>query len=230
MILGLSLDDLRSSDLPRLFRAPTHDELFPAERLVASFVETLAGLGVDPRLPFEFRYLGDNAITETYAFLFQHLLDDPRWLARHLGVEDASALIAFARAKRLLYLRRYAAKLSYELELHSGVNAPSHGSLQDRYAELLGGALQLRRPRDMFLADVDPGFYCTCYLRAWALETRLRAHLRERFGAEWFRSAEAGAAQRELWRQGQRSTPEELLSQLTGERLDFGVLVEDLGV
>jgi hypothetical protein len=80
----------------------------------------------------------------------------------------------------------------------------------------------------MYLADVDPGFYCACYLRSWALETHLRRHLRERFGPAWFDSAEAGELLRDLWREGQRRTPEELLGELTGERLDFGVLLDDL--
>nr|MDQ4040914.1 hypothetical protein [Actinomycetota bacterium] len=31
--------------------------------------------GVDPALPFEFRHLGDNSITEGYAFLFDHLVE-----------------------------------------------------------------------------------------------------------------------------------------------------------
>jgi hypothetical protein len=183
---------------------------------------------VDPDLPFEFRHLGDNAITEAFAFLFQHLVEDPEWLARRLGVVDATEIAAHARAHRLVYLRRYAAKLAYELELHGadGV-APT---LADRYAELLGSALSVQWPRETFLADVDPGFYCACYLRAWALETHLRRYLRERFGTAWFDSPEAGAALRDLWREGQRLTPDELLAQLTGERLEFGVLVGDLGL
>ena len=40
---------------------------------------------VDPQLPFEFRYLGDNAITEAYAFLFEHLIEDPEWLRAPAG-------------------------------------------------------------------------------------------------------------------------------------------------
>jgi hypothetical protein len=185
---------------------------------------------VAPDLPFEFRYLGDNAVTEAYAFLLQHLIDDPDWLAHHLGVEDASELAAFARAKRLVYLRRYSAKLAYELELHGPSDGVELASRGGRYAQLLGAALQLRWPAETFLADVDPGFYCTCYLRAWALETHLRSYLRERFGPSWFDSRSAGAALQALWREGQRLTPDELLGQLTGERLDFGVLVDDLGV
>ena len=61
---------------------------------------------VDPQLPFEFRYLGDNSITESFAFLFQHLVEDPVWLERRLGVSDPAEAISYARAHRLLYLRR----------------------------------------------------------------------------------------------------------------------------
>ncbi len=32
-------------------------------------------------LPFEYRHLGDNALTEAFAFLFDHLAEDPHWLA-----------------------------------------------------------------------------------------------------------------------------------------------------
>ncbi len=186
---------------------------------------------VDRRLPFEFRHLGDNAITEAFAFLFQHLVEDPEWLARRLGVEDAGSIAEYARAHRLVYLRRYAAKLAYELELHGNDRwAGSWTGLATRYSQLLGDALQLPWPAQTYLADVDPGFYCACYLRAWALETHMRGYLRERFGPAWFDSLEAGAALRELWREGQRLSPDELLRELTGERLEFGVLIGDLGL
>jgi hypothetical protein len=95
---------------------------------------------VDPSLPFEFRYLGDNGITEAYAFLLQHLVENPHWLQRRLRIEDPSEIVSHARAKRLIYLRRYAAKLVYESELH-GAQRPLH-ELRHRYAQLLGDALQ----------------------------------------------------------------------------------------
>ena len=80
------------------------------------------------------------------------------------------------------------------------------------------------------LADVDPGFYCAAYLRAWALETHLRAYLRESFGPAWFEHREAGDALRRFWAEGQRLGAEEMLDELTGRRLEFGVLLEDLGL
>ena len=186
---------------------------------------------VDAELPFEFRYLGDNAITESFAFLFQGLVEDPIWLERRLGIRDADAIAGYARAYRLVYLRRYCAKLSYELELHGGADGSRPWrSLASRYSQLLGSALQIDWPSQTFLADVDPGFYSACYLRAWALETHLRRHLRDRFGPLWFESPDAGSELRGLWREGQRLTPDELLEGLTGETLDFGVLVDDLGL
>jgi hypothetical protein len=182
--------------------------------------------GVDPELPFEYRYLGDNSVTEAFAFLFDHLVADAEWLRRRLGTSDPAPLVSHARAIRLIYLRRYTAKLAYELELHGG-EQPIDG-LAGRYAELLGAGVRVDWPPELFLQDVDAGFYCVCYLQAWALETHLRSHLRERFGAAWFDSAEAGALLRGLWREGQRLRAGELLRALTGETLDFGVLLADL--
>jgi hypothetical protein len=184
---------------------------------------------VDPALPFEFRRLGDNSISETYAFLLQHLVEDPEWLSRRLGVGDASDLVAHAKAQRLVYLRRYTGKIAYELELH-GAGVDGWTALAGRYSELLGAALQIQWPTETFLADVDEGVYCACYLRAWALETHLRSYLRERFGPAWFESREAGEVLRGLWRDGQRLDAEELLGELTGARLDFGAVLADLGL
>ena len=151
----------------------------------------------------EFRVLGDNSVTEGFAFLFDHLVEDPEWLRRHLGGEADPELAAHVRAVRLLFVRRYAAKLPYELDVHR-VDPPDNAALRARYATLLGTAARVRWPEQTYLADLDPGFYVACYLRAWALETHLRAHLRERFGERWFEQREAGDALRTLWRDGQR--------------------------
>jgi len=125
--------------------------------------------------------------------------------------------------------KTYTGKIAYELELH-GAAAGAWSALAGRYSELLGGALGIEWPTETFLADVDEGFYCACYLRAWALETHLRSYLRERFGPAWFESPEAGDVLRRLWRDGQRLDAEELLGELTGARLHFGVVLTDLGL
>jgi hypothetical protein len=179
-------------------------------------------------LPMEHRYLGDNSITESFAFLFQHLTNNPAWLQARLDVMDAGAIEAQARAAKLVFLRRYAAKLAYELELHSGTAALD--SLPDVYARRLGGALHVDWPSQSWLSDVDPFFYAASYIRAWALETHVRRLLRERFGELWFDEPEAGDFLKTLWAEGQRMRGDELLHQLTGAQLDFGALLEDLRV
>src|SRR4051794_14671936 len=125
--------------------------------------------GVDPGLAFEFRHLGDNSVTEAYAFLLDGLLDDPEWQRRVLGVDDTEGELAVhARASRLVMLRRYAAKLGYELGLHGAGDGAA-----DDYSRRLTRALGVDWPRELHLVDVDPGFYVAAYLRAWALEAAL---------------------------------------------------------
>jgi hypothetical protein len=184
---------------------------------------------VDPGLPFEFRALGDNSVTEAFAFLFDHLVEDPEWLRRRLGAEVDPELAAHVRAVRLLFMRRYAAKLGYELDLHGAER--SLAELAGDYAARLSVAVGVSWPAASYLVDVDPGFYAASYLRAWALETHLRATLRERFGPAWFDEREAGAFLRALWREGQRLDAGELLADVIGPpsaRLDFGAMLADL--
>ncbi len=180
----------------------------------------------DPGLAFEFRHLGDNSVTESFAFLLEHLVEDRDWLRDKLGVEDPEPAVAHARAFKLVMLRRYAAKLAYELELH-GPSA-TLSEMPGRYAELLTEAIRVPWPRASWLADVDGGFYAACYLRAWTLETRWRAALEERFGSRWFDSPEAGEWLRSLWRQGQRLDAGELLAETLGGELDLAVMAAEL--
>jgi hypothetical protein len=179
---------------------------------------------VDARLAVEARYLGDNSVTEGFAFLFQHLVATPEWLDAALGVADPRELVRHSRAVRLLFLRRYCAKLLYELELHGGDldRAPQ------RYAELLSRAVGVDWPTTTWLVDVDAFFYAARYLRAWALETSLRRTFRDRFGARWFAEPEAGALLRALWAEGQARDAGELLGELTGERLELAAVARDL--
>ena len=282
------LGELRRSDLPRFFRASGLDAAFGAERLVPSFAETMAGLGIDlerqpnvhldtesrptksprafcatPRVPdeiylvispvggrddfaalfhegghaehyanadaklaIEYRRLGDNSVTESFAFLCEGITSDPAWLGERLGVGDPAPVARHVRASRLVFLRRYAAKLGYELELHDA--APDLAAMPELYSSLLGGAVRVEWPTASWLDDVDPGFYAACYLRAWALEAIWRRALRERFGERWFAEAGAGEWLRGLWRNGQRLRADELLAETLGEELDFTALAAEL--
>jgi hypothetical protein len=178
---------------------------------------------VDPKLPFERRQLGDNSFTEAFAFLFQYLNHDPAWLQDVLGV-DAEPIAGYATANKLIFLRRYSAKLAYERSLHSG-DKPLD-ALADEYAERLSAAVRVDWPREMWISDVDPFFYSARYIRAWATERALRRHLVDQFGERWFVQPAAGDLLRTLWSKGQRAHAEELLGEL-GEptSIDLSVLV-----
>jgi hypothetical protein len=148
------------------------------------------------------------------------------WLRFALGISDPEPVASHARAARLLMMRRYCAKLAYELELHGA--EPDLERMPNRYAELLGSATRVPWPRETWLADVDEGFYVVCYLRAWALETHWRRALRSRFGETWFAVPEAGEWLRALWAQGQRLPAEALLAATLGEELELSALAEEL--
>jgi hypothetical protein len=175
-------------------------------------------------LPAEQRLLGDNGVTEGFAFLLEHLVKDPHWLSARLDMPRSEDFVRFSAFIKLLAVRRYAAKLAYELELHSGADLES---LPERYAELQSAAVGVPFPASDYLEDVDGGFYCTCYLRAWAFERQLATWLRDRWGGSWFRRREAGMLLREVWELGQSLDADELLREVTGERIEFSVLAAE---
>jgi hypothetical protein len=165
----------------------------------------------DPALPVEFRRLGDPSVTEAYAFLLDGLLRERGWLKRFVGVGQPREALRFTAFHKLWFLRRYAAKLEYELLLHTEGPGPRS---REVYRDLLSDATLVAWPEDLYLFDVDPFFYAARYLRAWIFEAQLRAFLRERFDEEWYRNDRTGPFLLSLWRQGQRVTPEDLAAEV----------------
>ena len=174
-------------------------------------------------LPVEARRLGDNAVTEGWAMLLELLVNEPVWLGRRLDFARPEDFAAEASAGQLYFVRRYAAKFLYERELHGDAELPS---MRARYAERMHDALKIEVSDVDFLADVDPGFYSSSYLRAWAFESLLRSHMREEFGRAWFTRREAGSLLRELWAEGQKPTADELLAEVAGAELDLSAVAE----
>jgi hypothetical protein len=169
-------------------------------------------------LSVEERRLGDNAVTEGWAMLLQHLTDEPAWLTRRLDFPRPNEFAAEGSSGLLFFVRRYCAKLLYELEFHA---ADDPTTMRGRYVELLGDALKIEPSPTDYLGDIDAGFYVSSYLRSWAFESQLREFLREEFGSDWFAHREAGSLLRELWELGQKPTAEELLKDVTGQTLEM---------
>jgi hypothetical protein len=283
--VGVSLAEAERWDVPRLFRAPEWDPMFPGNRMVPALESTLADLGIDlksqenvtldlderpnksPRafcapievpdrvvlviqpiggpddwralfhegghtehfahtsrdLSMEEKRLGDNAVTEGWAMLLQHLTDEPEWLTRKLHFARPADYAIEGATGLLYFVRRYAAKLLYELEFHATDDVTM---MRGRYAELLSDALKIDVTQANYLADIDSGFYVSSYLRSWAFEAQLRAFLKKRFGSKWFTSDKAGSLLRELWGEGQRMRAEEMLKEVTGSTLEMEAVAE----
>ncbi|MFL5931024.1 MAG: hypothetical protein ACJ75P_07195, partial [Gaiellaceae bacterium] len=283
--VGVSLTEAQRWDVPRLFRAPEWDDVFPADRMVPALEGTLADLGIDlksqqnvtldlderpnksPRafcapievpdrvvlviqpiggpddwralfhegghtehfahtsrdLTMEEKRLGDNAVTEGWAMLLQHLTDEPAWLTKRLDFPRPAEYAVEGATGLLYFVRRYAAKILYEVEFHAAEDVTT---MRGRYAELLSDALKIDVTPANYLADIDSGFYVSAYLRAWAFEAQLRAFLMEKFGTRWFASREAGSLLRELWSEGQSMRAEEMLKEVTGSTLEMEAVAE----
>ena len=179
-----------------------------------------------PDLAFEYRWLGDNSITEGYAMLFDHLMQDPGWLKRYTELGQ-SALPAFLRAhgfQELHFVRRYSAKLIYEIELYGG--RTSWDSLPDLYVEQLTAATTFRYDRADAFVDVDPRYYAARYLRAWQLQALLTETLIERYDEDWWRNPRAGPwICSALFGEGQRELAHEQAQRVAGKPLSFGPIV-----
>ncbi|MDE3090612.1 MAG: hypothetical protein KGJ80_14635 [Chloroflexota bacterium] len=182
---------------------------------------------VDAALPFEFSYLGDEAISETFAFLFEHLTHNPRWLVDILRVplREAERYRRFALFSKLWMLRRYAAKLRYELHLHD----EGPGGMEDAYVQVLSEALHVPVPPERYLEDVDDAFYVAGYLRAWVFEVQLRHFLMEHFGEGWYESRDAGGFLQSIWSIGLRDSVDELAqTRLGAAGIEPKLLIEEL--
>jgi len=216
---------VRIPDLVHLVLRP-HGGQTDWQTLLHELGHALHFANMDSSLPFEFRWLGDNSITEGYAMLFDHRMQDAGWLARYSGLSKGE-LPRFLRAagfEELQFLRRYSAKLIYEVQLHS--EGATWSSLPDLYVETLTTATGFRYQRADAFVDVDPRYYAVRYLRAWQLQSVLAESLVERFNDDWWRNPKAGPCLvEELFARGQRESAQEQATRVSGKQLSFAPLV-----
>ena len=114
-------------------------------------------------LTMEAKRLGDMAVTEGWAMLMQHLVTEPAWLNRRLDVPRPADLAYDGAVSLLYFVRRYCAKLLYELEFFQ---ADDLLTMRGRYHEILSDALKLPVNPESYLDDIDGSFYVIGYLRS----------------------------------------------------------------
>lgn len=229
-------DEPRPHKSPRAFVAPLKvpDRIAIVIRPMGGFYDYEAYLHelghalhyayTNAALPVEFRRLGDPSVTEAHAFLIEGLLLEEGWLKRFLELKRSRDFLSLASLHRLYLLRRYAAKIAYELLLHDG---RGFAGKAEAYRELLSRATLVEQPWELYLYDVDPHFYAARYFRAWLFHAHLRKYLYERYDEEWFRNDRTGPFLMGLWAYGQAYTLEELMRELDLGELSLDPLVED---
>ncbi len=176
---------------------------------------------------FEYRWLGDNSVTEAYAMLFDHRMQQRDWLLRYTGLGRARVgqFLRLAGFEELHFLRRYCAKLLYEVKVYGG--ELSWDAVPELYATTLTDATGFAYSADDAFIDLDPRFYSTRYLRAWQLQSLLDATLTEKFNEDWWRNPSAGPwITGELFAEGQRESGDELAMRAAAKELSFAPLTK----
>lgn len=177
---------------------------------------------------FEYRFLGDPAVGETYGFLFEYLTLNEDWLADFLKVSSRETdFLEFNQFRKLYLLRRYAARFLFENILHSraDVDAPDLGEI---YATTLKKALHVPVDPRTYLHDLEEAFYGTRFLRGWIFEAELRQILVNRFGQRWYSRPAAGDFLKEIWSWGFRYDCDELAGRIRRWGLDLDPITREV--
>ncbi|GAH96020.1 unnamed protein product, partial [marine sediment metagenome] len=96
------------------------------------------------------------------------------------------------------------------------------------YKEILSDVNLMEYPEENYLRDVDGGFYCTNYIRAWIFQSQLKEYMYRKFDYNWYKKKKAGLFLKELWSYGQKYSASEVLSQLDFKSLDISYLIDSL--
>ncbi len=166
----------------------------------------------DPELSFPMAMMGNNTVTEVYAYTFQNLFLNRHWLQHQAGLtaEQAKQAVSRSALNDLYMLRRYSSKMQFEPLLYAG-DASQGISLEGKdkiYADLLTQGNGFLYDAEGWSRDVDAGFYVADYFTAWTLEAQLREYLCTHFGnpevngEDWYLNPEAGEFFKTLWKKG----------------------------
>jgi len=173
--------------------------------------------------PMEYKYLGDNAVTESFAFLFDHLFINRQWVGRYLKIDDIDNFLRYSLLYEIYMLRRYAGKIDYELRFHRDSNGKEEG-IRSLYSEILERTTMIRQNGSYYLQDIDANMYVVCYIRAWMLEALVSTYLIKNYGDDWFINPKARDFIIDLFSMGQKYTADEIARRLGYSGLEVEVM------
>ena len=231
--------DIREKKSPRAFCSPVkipsevYLVIYPrgGENDYTSFLHELGHAlhfaNINNDLGFEYKWYGDNSVTEGYAMSLDHLTMNPIWMEKILGVnfKESKDYYIHRNFFELMMLRRYAGKLDYEIKL---AEADSLKGMDEVYSEVLSDASKVHYSGTNYLEDVDGYFYVARYLRAWMFQANLHKCMRNKFNEDWFANPNAGKFLTDLWGLGQKFSAEELLEMNNCPSLSVNPVFDDI--
>ncbi len=177
---------------------------------------------VSKGMHFVERRLGDLAVPQSFARVFESFLGDEAYLKRYLRVPSAQAreaarLFAF---RQLTEQRRAAANALVSLELlRRGPVEPLAGEFEER----LSNALYVEVPKSRFLLDTDVWVNDVLALDAWALEHVMHSTLTARFNEDFWRNPAAGRWLTDFAAKGQRDDAGVIATTLGAKSLEVSL-------
>jgi hypothetical protein len=182
---------------------------------------------IDTNLGFEFKWFGDNSVTEGYAMNLDHLTLNPLWMKKVLDVDFEKNKDYFIQRNfdELMMLRRYAGKIDYEIKL---AESESPVGMDSVYQQILTDANKVQYSKSTYLQDVDGYFYTARYIRAWMFQENLSEILRNKFDEDWFLNPAAGKFLLDIYSYGQKYTADELMKMFGNAELSVEPLYKNI--
>lgn len=178
---------------------------------------------MNEELPFELKRLGDSSVSEAFAFTWDELPLDKKWLEKYLGFTKDLDFIRFCYLVKLYYLRRYAAKFYYEVLLFEDDLLEGK---EEVYKAFLTEATMVEYDKEDYLYDAEDDFYSGEYIRGCILQGQIIYYLRDHYDEEWFRREVSANFLKELWKKGGKLTAEELSKQLGYSDFDIKPMLD----
>lgn len=182
---------------------------------------------IDKSTSFEYKWFGDNSVTEGYAMNLDHLTLNPLWMKKVLDVDFEKNKDYFIQRNfdELMMLRRYAGKIDYEIKL---AESETLDGMDEIYAQTLTNSNKIQYAKETYLQDVDGYFYTARYIRAWMFQENLNEVLKQKFNEDWFMNPDAGKFLLDIYSYGQKYSADELMKMFGNSDLSVEPLYRNI--
>lgn len=168
----------------------------------------------DASLPWELRNVVDDAVGEAHAYLIARLIRTPSALMAFMNVprREAMEFADYARFVELYMVRRYAARVIFEIDFHAA-HADHKRQAIEQAAVAYREATGVSTTGGQLLAELDTGLYALQYFNAWLLCGSLTAYFKSQWGHSWWENHSAVEVLRRMWREASATDSERLLTE-----------------